>query len=134
MPSLPVVCPCLQVREEAGELCQTLEANEGQERAASEMADLLYHAMVLLNVQVGGVDFVGCSFFFFALAPGSLLVACWRLCGLLLFHGAAQCAGGWVGMALDVLLVACLWLCGLLLGISSVLVSEVSSIRLSVDT
>jgi NTP pyrophosphatase (non-canonical NTP hydrolase) len=42
----------LQVREEAGELCQTLEAQEGPERAASEMADLLYHAMVLLNVQV----------------------------------------------------------------------------------
>jgi phosphoribosyl-ATP pyrophosphohydrolase len=43
------------VREEAGELCQTLEGQEGQERAASEMADLLYHAMVLLNVQVRGV-------------------------------------------------------------------------------
>jgi phosphoribosyl-ATP pyrophosphohydrolase len=43
---------CVQVREEAGELCQTLEENEGKERAASEMADLLYHAMVLLNVQV----------------------------------------------------------------------------------
>jgi hypothetical protein len=42
----------VQVREEAGELCQTLEADEGKERAASEMADLLYHAMVLLNVQV----------------------------------------------------------------------------------
>jgi phosphoribosyl-ATP pyrophosphohydrolase/phosphoribosyl-AMP cyclohydrolase len=42
----------VQVREEAGELCQTLEENEGKERAASEMADLLYHAMVLLNVQV----------------------------------------------------------------------------------
>lgn len=42
----------VQVREEAGELCQTLEANEGKERAASEAADLLYHAMVLLNVQV----------------------------------------------------------------------------------
>jgi hypothetical protein len=41
-----------QVREEAGELCQTLEANEGKERAASEMADLLYHAMVLCNLQV----------------------------------------------------------------------------------
>lgn len=40
-----------QVREEAGELCQTLEANEGRERAASEMADLLYHSMVLLNLQ-----------------------------------------------------------------------------------
>ena len=44
---------CKKVREEAGELCQTLEAQEGPERAASEMADLLYHAMVLLNVQVG---------------------------------------------------------------------------------
>ncbi|KAF6265463.1 hypothetical protein COO60DRAFT_1281356 [Scenedesmus sp. NREL 46B-D3] len=42
---------CKKVREEAGELCQTLEAGEGKERAASEMADLLYHAMVLLNVQ-----------------------------------------------------------------------------------
>ena len=42
----------LQVREEAGELCQTLEQGEGQERAASEMADLLYHAMVLLKAQV----------------------------------------------------------------------------------
>jgi phosphoribosyl-ATP pyrophosphohydrolase/phosphoribosyl-AMP cyclohydrolase len=41
------------VREEAGELCQTLEAGEGAERAASEMADLLYHSMVLLNLQVG---------------------------------------------------------------------------------
>jgi len=39
------------VREEAGELCQTLEAKEGAERAASEMADLLYHSMVLLNMQ-----------------------------------------------------------------------------------
>jgi phosphoribosyl-ATP pyrophosphohydrolase len=43
---------CKKVREEAGELCQTLEASEGPERAASEMADLLYHAMVLLNLQV----------------------------------------------------------------------------------
>jgi len=42
---------CKKVREEAGELCQTLEAGEGKERAASEMADLLYHAMVLLNLQ-----------------------------------------------------------------------------------
>lgn len=42
----------VQVREEAGELCQTLEAGEGRERAASEMADLMYHAMVLLNLQV----------------------------------------------------------------------------------
>uniref|UniRef100_A0A7R9VE11 phosphoribosyl-ATP diphosphatase n=1 Tax=Chlamydomonas euryale TaxID=1486919 RepID=A0A7R9VE11_9CHLO len=42
---------CSKVREEAGELCQTLERDEGKERAASEAADLLYHAMVLLNVQ-----------------------------------------------------------------------------------
>ncbi|KAF5836817.1 bifunctional phosphoribosyl-AMP cyclohydrolase/phosphoribosyl-ATP pyrophosphatase [Dunaliella salina] len=42
---------CKKVREEAGELCQTLEKSEGRERAASEMADLLYHAMVLLNLQ-----------------------------------------------------------------------------------
>uniref|UniRef100_A0A7S0RZ92 Phosphoribosyl-AMP cyclohydrolase domain-containing protein n=1 Tax=Chlamydomonas leiostraca TaxID=1034604 RepID=A0A7S0RZ92_9CHLO len=42
---------CKKVREEAGELCQTLEAGEGGERAASEMADLLYHSMVLLNLQ-----------------------------------------------------------------------------------
>eukprot|EP00983_Pelagomonas_calceolata_P121430 1160801-Pelagomonas_calceolata.AAC.4 len=44
-----------RVREEAGELCQTLEKSEGKERAASEMADLLYHAMVLLNLQVRGI-------------------------------------------------------------------------------
>lgn len=43
---------CSKVREEAGELCETLEKAEGQERAASEMADLLYHSMVLLHVQV----------------------------------------------------------------------------------
>lgn len=43
---------CSKIREEAGELCQTLEAQEGEDRAASEMADLLYHSMVLLNVQV----------------------------------------------------------------------------------
>ncbi|GIL90535.1 hypothetical protein Vretifemale_18175 [Volvox reticuliferus] len=42
---------CKKIREEVGELCQTLEANEGRERVASEMADLLYHAMVLLNLQ-----------------------------------------------------------------------------------
>ncbi|KAI8473236.1 MAG: bifunctional phosphoribosyl-AMP cyclohydrolase/phosphoribosyl-ATP pyrophosphatase [Monoraphidium minutum] len=40
-----------KVREEAGELCETLEGREGGERAASEMADLLYHSMVLLNLQ-----------------------------------------------------------------------------------
>lgn len=43
---------CSKIREEAGELCETLEKKEGQQRAASEMADLLYHSMVLLNVQV----------------------------------------------------------------------------------
>jgi phosphoribosyl-ATP pyrophosphohydrolase/phosphoribosyl-AMP cyclohydrolase len=46
----PELC-CKKVREEAGELCQTWEADEGKERAASEAADLIYHAMVLLNVQ-----------------------------------------------------------------------------------
>lgn len=42
---------CKKVVEEAGELCQTLQENEGSERTASEAADLIYHAMVLLNVQ-----------------------------------------------------------------------------------
>lgn len=42
---------CKKIREEAGELCQTLEENEGKDRAASEAADLLYHTMVLLNIQ-----------------------------------------------------------------------------------
>jgi phosphoribosyl-AMP cyclohydrolase / phosphoribosyl-ATP pyrophosphohydrolase len=42
---------CSKIREEAGELCETYEKNEGKERAASECADVLYHAMVLLNVQ-----------------------------------------------------------------------------------
>lgn len=37
-------------------MCQTWEASEGKERAASEMADLLYHAMVLLNVQVSLIE------------------------------------------------------------------------------
>lgn len=43
------------MREEAGELCETLEKREGRERAASEAADLLYHAAVLLHKQ--GVGF-----------------------------------------------------------------------------
>ncbi|CAG9460077.1 unnamed protein product [Pedinophyceae sp. YPF-701] len=48
---------CKKVREEAGELCETLEKDEGRERAASEAADLLYHAMVLLELQgVGMAD------------------------------------------------------------------------------
>jgi len=42
---------CSKIREEAGELIQTLLENEDQSRAASEMADLLYHAMVLLRVK-----------------------------------------------------------------------------------
>ena len=42
---------CKKVVEEAGELCQTLQESEGTERTASEAADLIYHAMVLLNVQ-----------------------------------------------------------------------------------
>ena len=37
---------CEKVREEAGELCETIEKDEGKERAASEMADVLYHSMV----------------------------------------------------------------------------------------
>lgn len=48
--SNPELC-CKKVREEAGELCETWEKKEGKERTASEAADLLYHAMVLLNVQ-----------------------------------------------------------------------------------
>ena len=43
---------CSKVREEAGELCQSAEEAEGRDRVASEMADLLYHSMVLLNAQV----------------------------------------------------------------------------------
>ncbi|GJP38646.1 hypothetical protein CLOM_g23076 [Closterium sp. NIES-68] len=42
---------CSKIREEADELCQTLEGNETSERAASEMADVLYHSMVLLAVK-----------------------------------------------------------------------------------
>lgn len=38
--------------EEAGELCAAARDNEGRERVASEAADLLYHALVLLNTQV----------------------------------------------------------------------------------
>jgi phosphoribosyl-ATP pyrophosphohydrolase len=40
---------CSKVREEARELAQTLEAKEGRRRTASEAADLIYHALVLLN-------------------------------------------------------------------------------------
>jgi len=45
---------CKKVREEADELCEALEQGEGADRVASEAADLLYHAMVLL--QVAGAD------------------------------------------------------------------------------
>ena len=38
-------------REEADELCRTLEENEDKSRVASEMADVLYHAMVLLALK-----------------------------------------------------------------------------------
>lgn len=42
---------CSKLREEAGELCETLEKGEGKQRCASEAADLLYHATVLLQAQ-----------------------------------------------------------------------------------
>lgn len=42
---------CSKIREEASELCHTLEDNEDKSRTASEMADVLYHAMVLLAVK-----------------------------------------------------------------------------------
>ncbi|ERN14090.1 hypothetical protein AMTRI_Chr01g133820 [Amborella trichopoda] len=42
---------CSKIREEADELCRTLEDREESSRTASEMADVLYHAMVLLAVK-----------------------------------------------------------------------------------
>ncbi|EFJ28492.1 hypothetical protein SELMODRAFT_411322 [Selaginella moellendorffii] len=42
---------CSKIREEAGELCKTVEENEGRKRTVSEMADVLYHSMVLLAAQ-----------------------------------------------------------------------------------
>ncbi|KAL8138058.1 hypothetical protein V2J09_004059 [Rumex salicifolius] len=42
---------CTKIREEADELCRTLEENEEQSRVASEMADVLYHCMVLLGLR-----------------------------------------------------------------------------------
>lgn len=42
---------CSKIREEADELCRTLEENEDKSRTASEMADVLYHAMVLLELK-----------------------------------------------------------------------------------
>lgn len=41
-------CTCF-LSEEADELCRTLEDDEDQKRTASEMADVLYHSMVLLS-------------------------------------------------------------------------------------
>lgn len=42
---------CSKIREEADELCRTLEENEDKSRTASEMGDVLYHAMVLLALK-----------------------------------------------------------------------------------
>ncbi|KAK1589584.1 hypothetical protein Q3G72_035468 [Acer saccharum] len=42
---------CSKIREEADELCRTLEENEDKSRSASEMADVLYHAIVLLTLK-----------------------------------------------------------------------------------
>ncbi|KAL6549439.1 Histidine biosynthesis bifunctional protein hisIE, chloroplastic [Orobanche hederae] len=42
---------CSKIREEADELCRTLEENEDKSRIGSEMADVLYHAMVLLALK-----------------------------------------------------------------------------------
>ncbi|KAF9666713.1 hypothetical protein SADUNF_Sadunf16G0257400 [Salix dunnii] len=42
---------CSKIREEADELCRTLEENEDKARTASEMGDVLYHAMVLMAVK-----------------------------------------------------------------------------------
>lgn len=50
---------CSKVREEADELCRALEDDEGKERVASEAADLLYHAAVLLNLAGVGMEDVG---------------------------------------------------------------------------
>jgi phosphoribosyl-AMP cyclohydrolase / phosphoribosyl-ATP pyrophosphohydrolase len=48
---LIVLSFCIFSSEEADELIQTLLENEDQSRTALEMADLLYHAMVLLRVK-----------------------------------------------------------------------------------
>lgn len=42
---------CSKIREEADELCRTHEENEDKSRTASEMADVLYHTMVLLSLK-----------------------------------------------------------------------------------
>jgi phosphoribosyl-ATP pyrophosphohydrolase/phosphoribosyl-AMP cyclohydrolase len=43
-------------REEADELCRTLEENEDKSRTASEMGDVLYHSMVLLALKDGKME------------------------------------------------------------------------------
>jgi len=50
---------CSKVREEADELARALEDSEGKERVASEAADLLYHAAVLLNAAGVQMEDVG---------------------------------------------------------------------------
>ena len=42
---------CIIYREEADELCLTHEENEDKSLTASEMADVLYHTMVLLSLK-----------------------------------------------------------------------------------
>ncbi|XP_031271394.1 histidine biosynthesis bifunctional protein hisIE, chloroplastic-like, partial [Pistacia vera] len=42
---------CSKIREEADELCRTMEENEDKSHTASEMTDVLYHAMVLLALK-----------------------------------------------------------------------------------
>lgn len=43
---------CEKIVEEAHELCDTLMNDEGKKRTIEEMADVMYHCMVLLNRQV----------------------------------------------------------------------------------
>lgn len=47
---------CSKIREEAEELTRTLLDNEDGSRCASEMGDLLYHAMVLLKLKNVGME------------------------------------------------------------------------------
>ncbi|XP_042485807.1 histidine biosynthesis bifunctional protein hisIE, chloroplastic-like [Macadamia integrifolia] len=42
---------CSKIREVADELCIMLEENEDKSRSVAEMADVLYHAMVLLSAK-----------------------------------------------------------------------------------
>ena len=45
---------CSKVIEETHELCDAFMNKEGSRRTAEEMADLIYHCLVLLNKQVTG--------------------------------------------------------------------------------